>query len=53
MIKDHEEDIALFKKEIASGQDPDAKAFGSATLPTLRMHLKKIKAIAADAGITK
>jgi putative membrane protein len=52
-IKDHQGAIALFKKEIASGQDPDAKAFASATLPTLRMHLKKIKAIAADAGITK
>jgi putative membrane protein len=52
-IKDHYGAIALFKKEIASGQDPDAKAFASATLPTLRMHLKKIKAIAADAGITK
>jgi putative membrane protein len=52
-IKDHYGAIALFKKEIASGQDPDAKAFASATLPTLRMHLKKIKVIAADAGITK
>jgi putative membrane protein len=52
-IKDHYGAIALFKKEIASGQDPDAKAFASATLPTLRVHLKKIKAIAADAGITK
>src|SRR6204780_5382939 len=52
-IKDHYGAIALFKKEIASAQDPDAKAFASATLPTLRMHLKKIKAIAADAGITK
>jgi putative membrane protein len=52
-IKDHYGAIALFKKEIASGQDPDGKAFASATLPTLRMHLKKIKAIAVDAGITK
>ena len=52
-IKDHYGAIALFKKEIASAQDPDAKAFAGATLPTLRMHLKKIKAIAADAGITK
>jgi hypothetical protein len=34
-------------------QDSDAKAFASATLPTLRMHLRKINAIAADAGVTK
>jgi len=51
-LKDHRGAIALFKKEIASGQDPDAKAFASATLPTLQMHLKTIKTIAADEGVT-
>jgi putative membrane protein len=50
-IKAHREAIALFKKEAASGQDPEAKAFAAATLPTLHSHLKKIDAIAADAGI--
>ncbi|GAC1495988.1 MAG: DUF4142 domain-containing protein [Steroidobacteraceae bacterium] len=48
MIKDHEEDIALFKKEAAAGRDPDAKAFAQAALPTLRAHLKRIKSIAAS-----
>ena len=48
MIKDHEEDIALFKKEAAAGRDPDAKAFARAALPTLQAHLKKIKSIAAS-----
>jgi putative membrane protein len=52
MIKDHEEDIAEFKKEAASGQDPDARAFASATLPTLQAHLNRIRAIAADAGVS-
>jgi putative membrane protein len=52
MIKDHEEDIAEFKKEAASGQDPDARAFASATLPTLQAHLSRIRAIAADAGVS-
>jgi putative membrane protein len=52
MIKDHEEAIAMFKKEAASGQDPDAKAFAVATLPTLRVHLKKIKSIATAAGVS-
>ena len=51
MIKDHEEDIALFKKEASSGKDPEAKAFAAATLPTLQTHLKKIKSIAASAGV--
>lgn len=52
MIKDHEEDIAMFKKEAASGQDPDAKALAVATLPTLRAHLKKIKSIATAVGVS-
>ena len=52
MIKDHEEDIAEFKKEATTGKDPDARAFASATLPTLEEHLKKIQAIAANAGVS-
>lgn len=52
MIQDHEEDIAQFKKEATSGQDPEARAFASATLPTLEAHLKKIQAIAANAGVS-
>jgi putative membrane protein len=52
MIKDHKEDIALFKKEAATGKDPDAKAFAAATLPTLQAHLKKIQSIAASAGVS-
>jgi len=52
-IKDHRAAVGLFKKEIDSGQDPDAKAFASATLPTLKMHLRTIKTIAANEGITQ
>lgn len=52
MIKDHEEDIAMFKKEATSGQDPDAKAFAAAALPTLRAHLTKIKSIAKTTGVS-
>ena len=51
MIKDHRADIKEFQKEIKSGQDQDAKAFATATLPTLKMHLKKAESIAAQAGI--
>jgi putative membrane protein len=51
-IKAHHATIALFKKEIASGQDADAKAFATATLPTLKAHLTKINAIATDAGVS-
>jgi putative membrane protein len=52
MIKDHQADVAEFKKEATSGQDPDARAFASATLPTLEGHLKKIQSIAAAAGVS-
>jgi putative membrane protein len=53
MVKGHQDTIAEFKKEASSGQDPDAKAFAQATLPTIQMHLKTIQSIAADAGVGK
>lgn len=52
MIKDHQEDIAEFKKEASSGRDPEARAFASATLPTLEAHLKKLQSIAAESGLS-
>jgi putative membrane protein len=51
MVADHKKDIKEFKKEAASGQDPDAKAYAAATLPTLEGHLTKIESIAKDAGV--
>lgn len=51
MIDDHKDDIKEFQKEVVDGKDPQVKAFAAATLPTLKMHLKKIQSIAATAGI--
>jgi putative membrane protein len=51
-VSAHRQTIALFRKEISSGQDADAKAFAAATLPTVRSHLKAITAIATEMGIT-
>ena len=51
MVEDHQEDIKEFQKEASSGQDPDAKAFAVATLPTLKAHLKKIQEIASAQGL--
>jgi putative membrane protein len=52
-IKAHQQTIALFRKEISSGQDADAKAFATSTLPTLRKHLKEARAIAAQGNYGK
>jgi putative membrane protein len=51
-IKAHEDTMELFKKEIATGKDPQARDFASATLPTVQAHLAKIKQIAASAGVS-
>lgn len=51
MIDDHKDDIKEFQKEVSEGKDPQARAFASATLPTLQMHLEKVESIAASAGI--
>jgi putative membrane protein len=50
-IAAHQHTAALFKKEIASGTDSQAKAFATETLPTVQSHLQKIRQIASEAGI--
>jgi putative membrane protein len=50
-VSAHRKTIALFQKEASSGRDSDAKAFASATLSTLRSHLKAITSIAKNMGV--
>ncbi len=45
MVKDHEEDVAAFKRESQQALDPDLKAWAAKTMPTLEDHLKSIKQI--------
>jgi putative membrane protein len=40
MVKDHQDAVTLFQKEIDSGQNSQIKTFASTTLPTLQQHLK-------------
>jgi|KBSMisStandDraft_5_1062788.scaffolds.fasta_scaffold795234_2 putative membrane protein len=49
-VKAHRETVELLKKEIATGQDPDAKAFAQKVLPTVESHLRAINQIAAAGG---
>lgn len=46
-VKAHEDTVALFKKEAASSDNPELKAFATKTLPTLEGHLKMAKQLQA------
>ena len=52
-IKAHEDTVTLLRKEIASGQDADAKAFAQKALPTVEAHLKAADKIADGLGISR
>lgn len=43
MVKDHEKDVAEFKKASNDVQDADLKAWATKTLPTLEEHLRMAK----------
>lgn len=45
MIKDHEEDIALFKRAVEKINDADVRTFANNTLPKLQEHLDSFKVI--------
>ncbi len=45
MVKDHEEDIALFTAASKSLKNADLKAFATKSLPTLKEHLEMVKAL--------
>jgi putative membrane protein len=47
----HEQAVSVFKKEIATGTDAQVKSFAKETLPTLEAHLRKVRDIAAQAGV--
>lgn len=50
MVKDHQETVALFKKESSAGKDPELKAFAAKTLPTIEQHLKMAQALKPGAA---
>jgi putative membrane protein len=51
-IKAHKDTIALLQKEIADGQDADAKALAQKLLPTVQSHLQAVQGIATSMGIS-
>jgi putative membrane protein len=48
MIKDHEQDVTEFKNVAATSSDTAIRAFARRTLPILKNHLARIRAIAAQ-----
>ena len=45
MVKDHQQDVADFKREAQSGKDPALKAFAQKTLPVIQEHLQMAEAV--------
>jgi len=51
MVEAHEKDVAAFENVSKTAADADVKAFATKTLPTLKMHLEMIKAMAEKMGV--
>lgn len=47
MVADHKQDIADFRKEAQSGEDPALKGFAQKYLPVLEQHLQMAEAVAS------
>ena len=45
MLDDHQKTVDMFKEAANDNENADLKAFAAKTLPTLQMHLDKIKTI--------
>jgi putative membrane protein len=46
MIQDHQQDVADFRKEAETGQDPALKAFAQKYLPIIEQHLQMAQSAA-------
>jgi len=50
MVKDHQADVAAFRKQANAGKNDSIKSFASETLPTLQDHLKEAKEMLKTVG---
>src|SRR3954451_14430543 len=50
MVKDHQKDVAAFRKQSTTASDSEVKQFASSTLPTLEHHLQRAQALAKTVG---
>ena len=47
-LRDHQQDVALFRKEAQSGRDQALKEYAQKTLPTLQQHLQMAQGLNAN-----
>ena len=47
-VREHEKAVQLFKRQAASGQDPQLKRFAAENLPTLQQHLQMAQTLSAS-----
>lgn len=47
-LRDHQQDVALFRKEATSGRNQALKEFAQKTLPTLQQHLQLAQGLNAN-----
>ncbi len=50
MVKDHQKDVAAFRKQSTGAANSEVKQFASSTLPTLEKHLKRAQEIEQIVG---
>ena len=50
MVKDHEEDVRDFTKEVETGQNPAIKGAAEASLPTIKEHLEMVQGLQKTIG---
>ncbi len=50
MVKDHQEDVAVFRKQSTAAANSEVKQFASSTLPTLEKHLQRAQEIEQIVG---
>lgn len=53
MVRDHVTDVAVFRREAASGREASIKSFATQTLPTLEDHLKQARQMLSSVSSEK
>jgi putative membrane protein len=50
VIKDHQQDLALYQREIASGDESGVRKWAASEIPTIQEHLQSARTLASSLG---